>query len=33
MAAERLGWHVLWFDDYRPSESVKRVRATLVFED
>ena len=29
MAAERLGWHVLWFDDYRPSESVKRVRAAL----
>ncbi len=33
MAAERLGWHVLWFDDYRPSESVKRVRATLEFDD
>jgi FMN phosphatase YigB (HAD superfamily)/DNA-binding XRE family transcriptional regulator len=23
-AASRLGWHVLWFDDSRPEESVKR---------
>lgn len=29
MAAERAGWHVLWFDDYRPAESVERVRAAL----
>jgi FMN phosphatase YigB (HAD superfamily)/DNA-binding Xre family transcriptional regulator len=29
MAAERLGWHVLWFDDYRPDESVKRIRSAL----
>lgn len=29
MAAERMGWHVLWFDDYRPTESAKRVRAAL----
>ncbi|GAC1390486.1 MAG: hypothetical protein NVSMB46_00230 [Candidatus Saccharimonadales bacterium] len=29
MAAERLGWHVMWFDDYRPEESVERVRAAL----
>lgn len=29
MAAERLGWHVLWFDDSRPEESVDRVRAAL----
>jgi FMN phosphatase YigB (HAD superfamily)/DNA-binding XRE family transcriptional regulator len=29
MAAEKHGWHVLWFDDYRPEESVKRIRATL----
>lgn len=33
MAAERMGWHVLWFDDYRPDESVARVRATLETED
>ena len=34
MAAERLGWHVLWFDDYRPDESVTRIRTTLeVIED
>ncbi len=29
MAAERLGWHVLWFDDFRPEESVERVRTAL----
>jgi FMN phosphatase YigB (HAD superfamily)/DNA-binding XRE family transcriptional regulator len=29
MAAERAGWKVLWFDDYRPSESVERVRTAL----
>ena len=29
MAAERMGWHVLWFDDYRSAESVARVRSAL----
>lgn len=29
MAAEKHGWHVLWFDDYRADESVERVRAAL----
>lgn len=29
MAAERLGWHVLWFDDSRPEESAERVRTAL----
>lgn len=29
MAAERFGWHVLWFDDFRPSESVARIKSTL----
>jgi putative hydrolase of the HAD superfamily len=29
MAAERLGWHVLWFDDYRPEESAKHIREAL----
>lgn len=33
MAAERMGWKVLWFDDYRPEESVKRVRSALEFEE
>ncbi len=33
MAAEKLGWHVLWFDDYRPDESVARVRDALTPED
>lgn len=32
MAAEKLGWKVLWFDDYRPDESVARVRSALEFE-
>lgn len=31
MAAERAGWHVLWFDDYIPAESVRRIRDTLAF--
>ena len=29
MAAERMGWRVLWFDDYNPAESAKRVRQVL----
>lgn len=29
MAAEKMGWHVLWFDDYRPEESVRRIRQAL----
>jgi HAD superfamily hydrolase (TIGR01509 family) len=29
MAAEKLGWHVLWFDDSRPEESVERARQAL----
>ncbi len=29
MAAEKLGWHVLWFDDARPEESVASVRKAL----
>lgn len=33
MAAERLGWHVLWFDDYQPAQSVERVRTALLPED
>lgn len=31
MAAERNGWHVLWFDDYRPTESVAHIREALAF--
>lgn len=31
MAAGKLGWHVLWFDDYRPKESVERIKASLEF--
>jgi len=29
MAAEKLGWHVSWFDDSRPEESSAGVRAML----
>jgi FMN phosphatase YigB (HAD superfamily)/DNA-binding XRE family transcriptional regulator len=29
MAAGQMGWKVMWFDDYRPDESVARVRASL----
>ena len=29
MAAEKLGWHVMWFDDSRPEESLERVRQAL----
>jgi FMN phosphatase YigB (HAD superfamily) len=29
MAAEKLGWHVLWFDDARPDESADSVRKAL----
>lgn len=31
MAAEKLGWRVLWFDDYRPEESADRVKQALEF--
>ncbi len=32
MAAEKLGWHVIWFDDFRPEESTEKVRSALEFE-
>jgi FMN phosphatase YigB (HAD superfamily)/DNA-binding XRE family transcriptional regulator len=32
MAAEKQGWHVLWFDDYRPDESVERIKNALESE-
>lgn len=32
MAAEKQGWHVLWFDDYRPDESAARIRDALAYE-
>lgn len=31
MAAERLGWKVLWFDSYRPAESAARIKSALEF--
>jgi len=32
MAADQKGWSVLWFDDYNPADSAKRVRETLTFD-
>jgi len=29
MAADRQGWKVLWFDDYRPAESAEKIRHIL----
>lgn len=29
MAAAKLGWHTLWFDDARPAESIARIREAL----
>jgi len=29
MAADRLGWRVLWFDGYRPEEAVDRIKESL----
>lgn len=29
MAAEKQGWHVLWFDDYRVEESIARIKNAL----
>lgn len=33
MAAEKQNWHVLWFDDYRPDESVERIKNSLQSAD
>lgn len=33
MTASQRGWKVLWFDDYRPEESVARVRQALEMSD
>ncbi len=29
MAADKFGWHVLWFDDYRSGESAAKIREAL----
>ena len=29
MAAEKLGWHVMWFNDFHPEETVARIREAL----
>ena len=30
-AADHQGWHVLWFDDYHPEESIARIKKALEF--
>lgn len=32
VAAQKHGWKVLWFDDYRPEESIKSIKRSLEFE-
>lgn len=29
MAAEKMGWHTLWFDDFRPTESIDKIKESL----
>jgi FMN phosphatase YigB (HAD superfamily)/DNA-binding XRE family transcriptional regulator len=29
MAADKLGWHVLWCDDYHPDDTIARIRSAL----
>lgn len=29
-AAEKFGWHVMWFDDYDPAESVQKIEQSLL---
>lgn len=29
MAAEKMGWHTLWFDDFRPTDSIDRIKELL----
>jgi FMN phosphatase YigB (HAD superfamily)/DNA-binding XRE family transcriptional regulator len=31
VTADRLGWHVVWFDEIRPEESIERAKASLEF--
>jgi FMN phosphatase YigB (HAD superfamily)/DNA-binding XRE family transcriptional regulator len=31
VTADRLGWHVVWFDEIRPDESIERAKASLEF--
>jgi FMN phosphatase YigB (HAD superfamily)/DNA-binding XRE family transcriptional regulator len=32
VAAEKAGWHVLWFDYAEPADSIKEIRETLQFD-
>lgn len=31
VVADRMSWHVLWFDDYHPAESIDKIRESLAF--
>jgi len=29
MPATKLGWNVMWFDDFRPEESIERIKEAI----
>lgn len=31
VAADRIGWHVIWFDDFHPEESIQKIKQALEF--
>lgn len=31
IVADRMSWHVLWFDDYHPAESIDKIKKSLEF--
>ena len=31
IVADKLSWHVLWFDDYHPAESIEKIKESLSF--
>lgn len=33
VAAKKFGWHTIWFDSYRPEESINTVREVLAFRE
>lgn len=33
MAAEKMGWHVLWFDDYEPQDSIPKIKEALEIDN
>lgn len=31
IVADKLSWHVMWFDDYSPAESIRKIKDALAF--